>query len=315
MIDMVTVGEAMASLRGPGPLRLGGTMRLSIAGAESNVAIGLARLGHRARWIGRVGDDEMGALVVRTLRAEGVDTSSVFVDPDRATGLLLFERRVSEIVRVSYYRSGSAGGALTADDVLPALDDGARLLHVTGVTLALGAKAVDCVVAAIRRARERGIVVSLDVNFRSRLWSATAARETLRPLIRGIDIMFASEDELCLVATDPAAGIDAAALQLIADGVRDVVVKRGASGADSYTSAGKFSVPARSVPVVDVVGAGDAFVAGYLSALLDDRVVTERVERGVTTAAFAVAREGDWEGLPDRGDLHLLDAAEGTTIR
>ena len=94
MIDMVTFGEAMASLRGPGPLRLGGTMRLSIAGAESNVAIGLARLGHRARWVGRIGDDEMGALVVRTLRAEGVDTSSVVVDADRATGLLLFERRV-----------------------------------------------------------------------------------------------------------------------------------------------------------------------------------------------------------------------------
>ncbi len=315
MIDVTTFGETMAALRGAGPLRLGGTMRLSVAGAESNVAIGLARLGHNVRWLGRVGDDELGRLVVRTLRAEGVDTSAVLVDAERPTGLLLFERRVNELVRVSYYRAGSAGGALSSDDVLPALEATPRLLHVTGITLALGAKAADCVVAAVRRARDRGVLVSLDVNFRSRLWSATAARETLRPLIKSIDILFASEDELRLVAADPAADISAAAEQLIADGLREIVVKRGAAGADAYSREGMSSAPARAVSVVDVVGAGDALVAGYLSALLDGQSLTERLERGVIAGAFAVAREGDWEGLPDRDELRLLDAGEGTTLR
>jgi 2-dehydro-3-deoxygluconokinase len=304
--DVVTFGETMASLRGEGPLRLGGSMALSVGGTESNVAIGLARLGHAARWVGRVGDDELGALVLRTLRAEGVDIAAAQVDPERPTGLMLREHRVGDVIRVQYYRSGSAGSAITADDVLPALD-GARILHVTGVTPALDPAAADAVRAAIARARSLGALVSFDVNHRARLWPAATAGEVLRPLVAGVDVLFASADELPLVATDPA--------ELLAAGVREVVIKHGGDGAECHTASGVESVAARRVPVVDVVGAGDAFVAGYLSGLLDGAAPAERLERGAVTGAFVVARSCDWEGLPTRAELHLLDAADGTTFR
>lgn len=314
--EVVTCGETMAALRAAGPLRLGGELRLSVAGAESTVAIGLARLGHPVRWVGRVGADELGALVLRTLRAESVDTGQVHVDRDgRPTGLLLFEPRVGDLMRASYYRAGSAGSRLSATEVLPAIEPGVRVLHLTGITPALGPGAADAVRAAADRARELGITVSLDVNYRSRLWSVPDARRVLVPLARTADVLFAAADELALVSEDPEAGEADAVDALLADGPDEVVITRGGAGATSYTKADSVTVPARRVPVVDVVGAGDAFVAGYLSALLDGVDPAGRLDRAVTTGAFAVAARGDWEGLPVRAELGLLDGPAGGTLR
>lgn len=315
MTRVLTFGESMAALHGEGPLRLAGGMQLSIAGTESNVAIGLARLGHQAEWIGRLGDDELGRLVLRTLRAENVDVSHVIVDGSAPTGLLLFEHRIADITNVSYYRAGSAGSGICADDVAHRLTDDVAALHVTGVTAALGNTAAEAIAGCVEIARRRGIPVSLDVNFRSRLWSAATARDTLRPLVSQVEILFGSEDELMLVAADDSTDIDTAAQQIIADGTGTVVVKRGGAGATAYTIDGKLNVPARRVPVVDVVGAGDAFVAGYLSGRLDGLDIAGCLERGVVLGAFAVSRIGDWEALPSRAELSLLDAAPGTTVR
>jgi 2-dehydro-3-deoxygluconokinase len=315
MTRVLTFGESMAALHGEGPLRLAGGMQLSIAGTESNVAIGLARLGHQAEWIGRLGDDELGRLVLRTLRAENVDVSHVIVDGSAPTGLLLFEHRIADITNVSYYRAGSAGSGICADDVAHRLTDDVAALHVTGVTAALGNTAAEAIAGCVEIARRRGIPVSLDVNFRSRLWSAATARDTLRPLVSQVEILFGSEDEVMLVAADGSTDIDTAAQQIIADGTGTVVVKRGGAGATAYTIDGKLNVPARRVPVVDVVGAGDAFVAGYLSGRLDGLDIAGCLERGVVLGAFAVSRIGDWEALPSRAELSLLDAAPGTTVR
>jgi 2-dehydro-3-deoxygluconokinase len=313
MTEVVTCGETMAVLRGPGPLRLGGSLELSVAGAEANVSIGLARLGHQASWVGRVGDDEPGELVRRTLRAEGVDVSRVSTDPGRPTGLMLAERRIGDLVRVTYYRAGSAGSQLRAADVLPAISEGTRLLHLTGITAALGESARRCVTEAAARARETGAAVSLDVNYRSRLWTPAEARATLLPLIGLTDIVFASADELAMLAGY--GKHDVAAREMLARGAGHVVVKRGADGATAYAPGLSVSVPARQAVVVDVVGAGDAFVAGYLSAYLDRTGLEACLGRAVTTAAFAIARNGDWEGLPTRAELSLLDLPDGTTVR
>jgi 2-dehydro-3-deoxygluconokinase len=321
--EVVTFGETMAALRGAGPLRLGGSLALSVAGAESNVAIGLARLGHRVAWIGRVGDDEPGALVLRTLRAENVEVGGAVVDPVRPTGLILFERRLGDLIRVQYYRSGSAGGGLDESD-LPVLTAPVRtapvrtgamapaVLHITGITPALSGTAARATRAGAERAREASCLVSLDVNYRARLWPAADARATLRPLAAMADIVFGSEPELALVTDDPAADPDAAAEELLGRGARAVVVKRGAEGATAYTPDGVTSVPARAVRVVDVVGAGDAFVAGYLSGLLDRLDEPGRLERGAAVSAFAIGAAGDWEGLPTRRELELLDGVEET---
>ncbi|HLH58444.1 MAG TPA: sugar kinase, partial [Streptosporangiaceae bacterium] len=270
--EVVTFGETMAALRSARPLRLGGSLGLSVAGAESNVAIGLARLGHRVAWIGRVGDDEPGALVLRTLRAENIDVGGAVVDRSRPTGLILFERRLCDVVRVQYYRSGSAGGALRAAD-LPALTPApapkAAVLHITGITPALGPDPARATVAGAERARDAGHLVSFDVNYRARLWSAPDARASLRPLAAMADFVFGSEAELALLTDGTATGAAAAADELLSRGTRAVVVKRGAQGATSYTCDGVTAVPAHAVRVIDVVGAGDAFVSGYLSGVLD----------------------------------------------
>jgi 2-dehydro-3-deoxygluconokinase len=313
MTEVLTCGETMAVLRGPGPLRLGGSLELSVAGAESNVAIGLARLGHQAGWVGRVGADEPGELVRRTLRAEGVDVSGVTTDPSRPTGLMLAERRIGDLVRVTYYRSGSAGSRLSAADILPRIGEGVRLLHLTGITAALSDTARRCVTDAAARAREAGVAVSVDVNYRARLWAPAEARDTLLPLTGLADIVFASADELAMLAGHD--DLQAAAQEMLAHGAGQVVVKRGADGATAYAAGVTVSVPARPVTVVDVVGAGDAFVAGYLSAHLDGAETRDCLNRATVTAAFAIARSGDWEGLPTRAELALLDLPEGTTVR
>ncbi|MFF1309022.1 sugar kinase [Streptomyces sp. NPDC058307] len=306
----------MAALRAHGALRLGGSLGLSVAGAESNVAIGLARLGHRVRWAGRVGADELGALVLRTLRAEGVDTDhAVTDDTGRPTGLLLTEPRLGTLTRVSYYRAGSAGSAVAPDDVLSALTPGTRVLHLTGITPALGASAAEAVLAAAKTARESGVTVCLDVNYRSRLWTSDRARTALRPILDHTDLLIASEDELPLVQDVPGAGETEAVRGVLAAGVTEVVVKRGARGATVFTADGATDRAAREVDAVDLVGAGDAFVAGYLSGLLDGTDIPARLHRAVTTAAFAVATRGDWEGLPTRDELGLFDEPDGTTIR
>ncbi|MBD9724245.1 sugar kinase [Streptomyces sp. ID-01-6.2a] len=312
----MTFGETMAALRAHGALRMGGSLGLSVAGAESNVAIGLARLGHRVRWAGRVGADELGALVLRTLRAEGIDLSHAATDDTgRPTGVLLTEPRLGTLTRVSYYRTGSAGSAVTPAGVLPALASGTHILHLTGITPALGPSAAETVLAAATAARDAGITVCLDVNYRSRLWTADRARAALRPLLAHTDLLVASEDELPLVLQGPAVDESEAVKSLLDTGVQEVIVKRGAHGATVVSADGTVDRAARQVDAVDLVGAGDAFVAGYLSGLLDGANVEDRLHRAVTTAAFAVATRGDWEGLPTRDELGLFDAPDGTTVR
>jgi 2-dehydro-3-deoxygluconokinase len=312
-VDVVTLGETMAAFRAATPLRLGGSVRLSIAGAESTVAIGLTRLGHSVRWLGVTGADELGELVRRTLRAEGVDLSLARVDPNAQTGLILFEARIRDISRVSYYRTGSAGSRLGPQDVAPAFAAPARMpriLHVTGITAGLGERPYAAVREAVAAARAAGALVCLDVNYRHRLWPIDRAAAALRPLLPSVDLLVASDDELPVVSddADPVTALRAA-------GVSEVVVKHGGRGATSHSAQGSTHRPARTVPVVDTVGAGDAFVAGLLSATLDRLDVPGQLERAVATGAFAVATSGDWEGLPTRAELALLDHAPGTAVR
>ena len=313
-LDVVTLGETMASLRTGTPLRLGGTMTMTMAGAESNVAIGLARLGHTVRWGGRVGADEVGTFILRTLRAESVAVDTVVVDTERPTGLMLAERRVADVSRVSYYRAGSAGSALTPTDATACLTDIPRILHLTGITPALSGSAAEAVFAAVELARHAGALVSVDVNYRSSLWTPQEARPVLSRLVRRADIVVASQDELGLVAGDQH-NESAAATALAASGVGQLVITRGARGATVWQEGVAHHAPAIAVTVLDTIGAGDAFTAGYLSGILDRLGPAEALRRGTLTGAFSVANLGDWEGLPTREELSLLDTEAGTTLR
>ena len=319
-VDLLTFGESMVSLRSTGPLANGGTLNMQVAGAESNVAIGVARLGHTSAWAGAVGADPHGEFIVKQLRGEGIQLHHS-VHPERSTGVMFLEQRTADLSRAFYYRAGSAGATISRDHVAAALDGGARILHLTGITAALSAEARDAVEYAAERAARDGVVVSLDVNYRSKLWSREQARAVLGPLARHATIVIASDDELDLIAPPQAEsgaaadGEARAAALLLEAGVREVVVKRGADGAAVYAGEGCLDAPALAVTCVDTVGAGDAFTAGYLSALLDGAEIAGRLHRGILAGAFAVSTRGDWEGLPRREELALLDAARGSTQR
>lgn len=312
-VEVLTFGESMVSFRADGPLVQGGQQTVRLAGAESNVAIGLSRLGHRVAWAGRVGDDAFGRLVLRQLRAEGVDTRYAVVDGQRPTGLMFVEHRTADLVSVEYRRTGSAGSAVCKDDLGSALDPGLRVLHVTGITPALSETAADAVAWAVESAAAAGVLVSLDVNFRSRLWSREQAREVLSPLADDAAVVIASDDELDLVAPGDE---DDAVADLFARGVQQVAVKRGPLGATLHSRGGRADAPALAVTAVDPIGAGDAFTAGYLSGVLDGLEPADCLTRGATTGAFAVSTRGDWEGAPTRDELALLERhTPGATVR
>jgi 2-dehydro-3-deoxygluconokinase len=312
---LVTLGETMALLSSDqvGPLRHAGMLRLGVAGAESNVAIGVRRLGVPAAWTGRVGDDELGQLILRQLRAERVDVAAAKLDPAAPTGLMLKEQRTAELARVVYYRRGSAGSRLAPGDLD---EDGvtrAGVLHLTGITPALSASARQAVHAAAELARGAGVPVSLDFNYRSALWSAAEAAAELRDLTAAAEVVFAGDDEAALVVDrqDPA-GMAGALARL---GPRHAVVKRGADGAVAVADGAVHRVQAVAVRAVDSVGAGDAFVAGYLAELLAGSAPARCLRTAAACGAFAVTAAGDWEGYPTRDELDLLRHGGGTVLR
>ena len=308
---VVTIGETLISLRSSGPFALPTWLQATAAGAESTVAIGLARLGHSVRWLSRVSVDEYGESVLRSLRGENVDVSFVARDDRRPTGLMILSRRTADLTRVSYWRAGSAASALTVEDVVPGVGH-PRILHLTGITPALGVGAARACLVAAQQVHHDGGLVSLDVNYRSRLWSPEMAQHGLAELVELADIIIASEEELPLVASGDE---DSAVCGLLNRGARTVLIKRGAAGASLYDAAGRLDLPAVSVSVVDPVGAGDAFVAGYLSGLLDGLEKIQCLDRAVRLGAFAVGVVGDWAGLPTRDELGLLDDLHQTTQR
>lgn len=312
---VVTLGETMCALQAEqiGPLRHNRSVRLTMGGAETNVAIGVRRLGVSSAWIGRVGGDPMGEIIARELRAEGVDVTSLRTDGAAPTGLMVKERRTSKVSRVFYVRSGSAGSRLCPDDVSRELVEGARILHITGITLALSESARAAVHHAIGLARDAGVLVSFDLNHRMGLWTAEEAAEQYRSIVMLADVVFASHDEAQIVVGDLDAVGSAAAMSDL--GPKQVIIKQGELGYTAMIHGREYAAPAVAVPVVDPVGAGDAFVAGYLASLVRGESPDVALRIANALGAFAVSVPGDWEGLPSVAELALLDAHDDPVLR
>ena len=311
MSGLVTLGEELGQIHATphGPLRPGSTATVSVCGAEATVAIGVRRLGVPAAYVGRVGDDLFGRMAVDVLRAEGVDVDHLVVDPGAPTGLLLRTQRTADRAVVEYRRTGSAGSRLCPEDIPEQLVRDADLLHLTGITPALSDSAARASGHAVTLARRAGVPISLDVNYRATLWSAAEAAAALRPLAAVADVVVGGRAELRLLAGTDAAG-DELLGAVAALGAREVVCTEGAEGARALRDGVVHRVAAHPVHAVDVLGAGDAFVAGYLVARLSDRPVPERLELGATLGAFAVSTRGDWEGLPRPAELGLVAHAD-----
>ena len=309
MSDVITLGETMGMFESVelGRLSQARDFRLRIGGAESNVAIGLARLGARVRWVGRVGADELGGRVSRELRAEGVEVRAI-VDDVAQTGLMIKSRPISGVTAVTYYRGGSAGSRLSPDDVDADEIASARILHLSGITPALSSDAARAVEFAIECARSAGVPVSFDVNHRSSLWRDRDASPIYRRLVEGADILFAGEDEARLIVD--AEDVSGLADQLAALGPSQVVIKRGALGCHARIDGVHSDVAAVPIVAVDTVGAGDAFVAGYLAEWCESAPASVRLATAVQAGAFACLGTGDWESLPTRADLAMLDRVD-----
>lgn len=302
VLDLVTLGESMVVFWPEhGPMGAARTFVRSVAGAESNVAIGLARLGYRSGWIGRLGDDEFGRFVLRAIRGEGVDVSRARVDPGAPTGVLFRESVPGRDPRVYYYRRGSAGSRLGPEDVDPEYVGSARLLHVTGITPALSPSCREAVEAAVEAARRRGVTVSLDPNLRLKLWPAREAAAALRPLVERAGIVLAGLEEGELLSGRR--GEEAVAAWFLEAGARLVVLKLGPRGALATDGANTWRAPGFPVQVVDTVGAGDASAAGFYAAWLGGRDVETCLRYGNAAGALVVQVVGDTEGLPHREEL------------
>jgi dehydrogluconokinase len=307
MMDAVTLGEAMTLFvaEAPGPLE--GVMRFTkrTAGAETNVAIGLARLGLKVGWQSRLGADSMARYLIAAIAGEGVDCSRVVCDPNQRTGFM-FKGRVDDgsDPPIEYHRRGSAASQLGPEDIDEAWIAGTRHLHVSGVFPALSSSTLAATQRAMAIARDKGRTIGFDPNLRPTLWpSRETMRETLNVLAAQADwVLPGIEEGRLLTGQDTP---EAVARFYRERGAARVVVKLGADGAyfdDAEAGCGR--VPAAPVKqVVDTVGAGDGFMVGVTSALLEGASIGQAAARGAWIGARAVQVRGDTEGLPTRDDL------------
>ncbi|WP_438486090.1 sugar kinase [Streptomyces sp. S186] len=328
-VDVVCLGESMVTFlpTAPGPLADVPAFERAIGGAESNVACALARAGHRARWISRVGADGFGDHLVREIAGHGVDTRAVRRDPVRPTGIYFRTAgdRATDAHEVVYYRTGSAASAMAPATMDVAALRSGRVLHLSGITAALSADCLDLLRALMSlpppplpadssRPSPGGAapdgprrpLLSFDVNYRPRLWSGPQGPRVLLDLARAADVVFVGADEARAAWGLPDPRAVRAALPepetlVVKLGRAGALVFRHAPGAPGHDDAPAGTlVPAPTVDVVAAVGAGDAFAAGFLSAALRGLPLRTRVRHGHLWAAAALTVPGDLAPPPSR---------------
>ncbi|MCR2802683.1 sugar kinase [Paenibacillus soyae] len=301
-LDVVTFGESMGLITPDDGRSLETTQRLTrgFGGAESNTAIGLARLGIQVGWFGHLGDDSLGRSILKQIRGEGVDTSRVRLNEYASTGLMLREV-LDDRLAVHYYRSGSAASRMTPNSLDEAYIAQAGFLHLTGITAAISASARATVHEAIRMAKKHGVKVIFDPNIRLKLWSIEEARPILLELAKEADYFLPGLDELKLLyETDELPDM----LNRIAELNAISVIKGGDNCSYLVEKNNVTAVPfVRASRVVDTVGAGDAFCAGFITGLVWRKPLEECVKLASLLGSLIVQVNGDWEGLPSRRTL------------
>lgn len=305
--DVALFGEAMLLLVAdqPGPIENAQAFYKRTAGAETNVAIGLSRLGLKVGWASRLGTDSMGRSLIASMKAEGIDCSHVICDASQKTGFQ-FKGRVTDgsDPPVEYHRKGSAASHMGPQDVDEAWLRSARHLHATGVFPAISETALRAAVHTMDVMRAAGRTISFDTNLRPTLWPSTEVmRHWINHLASLADwVLPGIEEGLILTGESTAEGV---ARFYRNRGAKLVVVKLGAAGAyyDGHECGSGYVDGFPVEKVIDTVGAGDGFAAGVISALLEGKSVPDAVRRGAWIGARAVQVLGDTEGLPTRAQL------------
>lgn len=314
-MDVLTLGETMVRFSPPfgESLESAPTFHADPGGAESNVAIALARLGLKVGWISRLPDNALGRRVGGQIRRHGVDISRVIWAPDERMGTYYIEPgRSPRPTTVIYDRRRSALSRVTPDEVDWEYVRRADWLHLTGITPALGDGPRQVVERAIRTVADDDVIVSFDVNYRSKLWTPDEATEVLTPLLEQAAILQCATRDAALLFGTPAAGGDAARTLFERFSPRVAVVTAGEAGAFAYDGA-VHHVSSVSVDTVDPIGSGDAFAAGFIAGYRQNGV-DKGLSWGSALAALKRTYRGDilWGGLTELQEV--LDRAD-TKIR
>lgn len=306
-LDVITIGEAMAMFVATetGDLAAVEHFMKRVAGAELNVATGLARLGLKVGWVSRVGKDSFGRFVLHSLAKEGIDARGVSEDSRYATGFQMkskVENGTDPIVE--YFRKGSAASHLSPEDFRAEYFASARHLHLSGVAAALSESSYALLEQAATTMKAQGKTISFDPNLRPVLWKSEAEMvEKLNRLAFQADwVLPGLKEGVILTGQQSPEGIADFYLQR---GVKAVVIKTGPDGAWYKTASGEQGAvaPVKVDNVVDTVGAGDGFAVGVISALLEGKTLQQAVQRGNKIGSLAIQVPGDSEGLPTREGL------------
>lgn len=311
-LDVITIGEAMVlfAAQAPGRLEDVPAFQRSTAGAELNVAIGLARLGLRVGYLSRLGQDSFGRHVLSVLAHEGIDHRHVALDAQHPTGFMLKSRSDDgSDPQIEYFRRGSAASRMQASELQPDYCANARHLHLTGIYVGVSATTHELVFALATRAHQAGQSISFDPNLRPALWPSQAEMiDCMNHLAAKSDwVLPGLEEGRLLTGQQSAEGI---ADFYLTRGAKGVVIKLGAEGAYYATATERGHVPGVKVArVVDTVGAGDGFAAGVVSGLLEGLSLAEATARGNAIGARVVQFPGDCDGLPTRAQLEAFRGA------
>jgi 2-dehydro-3-deoxygluconokinase len=311
--DVTTLGEVMLRLSVPIGHRLEDVSSLDVhpGGAEANVCASLTALGRRCAWVSRLPDNPLGKMIVRRLRAAGIDTAGVVYAENARVGTYYVEFATPpRPIQVVYDRADSAAAAMSSADVDWDYLLDTRVLHLTGITPALSDSCRELVQEAITRAKQAGVAVSFDINYRAKLWSPTKAAETLRAFIADVDLLICGRGDAQVVFG--CSGED----DEILDGIRQlttarqVVLTLSDAGAIAYDDQTRLQQSAIAAEVVDRLGAGDAFAAGVLDGWLVGSLA-DGLRQGTALGAIALSQVGDMANTTRAEVAAILDHAGG----
>ena len=265
------------------------------AGAEVNVAVALARLGLKAQYFSRFGNDQLGSVMLADIEAEGVDVS-LSKRVDSFTGAMVRNPGKSAPVEISYLRKGSAASTIEPSDILDSYISSTRWLHATGITCAISESGAKTVKYALEKAAQLKVKSSFDLNIRRKLWSEDAARKVLEPLARDVELLIGGEDEYQVVfgKVDPK--------QILAEvnkrGCKIAVMTKGDQKMRFSIDGNYEEITPPKVVAVDPVGSGDAFTGGVIAGLLSGMSTKRALEQGSICGALVASMFGDWTGIP-----------------
>jgi 2-dehydro-3-deoxygluconokinase len=265
------------------------------AGAEVNVAVALSRLGLKAQYFSRFGNDQLGSVMMADIEAEGVDVS-LAKRVDSFTGAMVRNPGKSAPVEISYLRKGSAASTIEPSDILDSYISSTRWLHATGITCAISESGAKTVKHALEKAAQLKIKSSFDLNIRRKLWSEDVARKMLEPLARDVELLIGGEDEYQVVfgQVEPK--------QILAEvnkrGCKIAVMTKGDQKMRFCIDGNYEEITPPKVVAVDPVGSGDAFTGGVIAGLLSGMSTTQALEQGSICGALVASMFGDWTGIP-----------------